>query len=95
MYEGACKVSEPMPQPVATLLIEEAAGINNWQREYISIIENKLHNLLNLRVPQPEKTNEPKPMIEDFISAMRDKQRESTELGKRLEKIAEHLGHLV
>jgi len=87
-----------MDEQLSEKAFESAMGklksINNETSSYCYQIEEKLHNILNMREPQKEIAN-PIPSISDFASDLNNELQAADNNLRRLIKIYDHLNKII
>lgn len=91
MYDQAQAVANaPQTEPVLKSILERFDKQNAWQSEELSMIENKLHDILNKRSPEKEQ-GKPEPSINDLSQAFSKGLSVMESNCRRLEIINKHL----
>lgn len=96
MQNNVAYASDAANEPHTQLLCTNLQKSNAFQKELVSLIEDKLHAILNLRIPQSEdrdKTSDP--ILSDFVQAINYELDKTYAINTRLEKIVEHLRKIV
>ena len=95
MYDGAIKsTAEGDKQSLLPAFAGRFGNLNDEQSGLINNIEDKLHSIINKRVPENDAKSDP-PNIGDFVTAA-DLQLKRVELAnRRLEGILNHLSQLI
>lgn len=69
--------------------------VNAEQTELVHKVQNKLHSLLNKRMPEKDPSEDIKPMVQDFISAIEASVSKVESNNYRLSAILRHLDEIV
>lgn len=83
------------PSPITVHLVDELKRLNSWQANTINQIQDKLHNLINLRTPQTEQDKKPTPVIGDFKAAMEEEYSKISSNCYKLDDLLTHLNKIV
>lgn len=83
------------PSPITIHLVDELKRLNSWQANTINQIQDKLHNLINLRTPQTEQDKKSTPLIGDFKAAMEEEYSKMNSNCSKLEDLLAHLNKIV
>lgn len=94
MYsENVAKAAVPESQaaPVLQSILDRFEKQNAWQSECLSMIEDRLHQILNRRSPEKSQSNELKADVNDFTQAAHKNLSVMETNCNRMERIIGHL----
>lgn len=95
MYGQAEQAASDERRPVALDLIKTFDYNLERMHKAVSVIEDKLHSILNLRVPEKEGKASAVPMEDDLTKALNNRLNTFAVLDDRLENIVRHLEKIV
>lgn len=86
-------------QPKATPMGQEVVGTFTYNldrmHKLVNVLEDKCHNILNLRTPTPPQGKAETTMENDLASALSNRFNDFDNLNDRLENIALHLEKII